>query len=94
MKYRKQMRELLVLDYIILLLSIIGLFIYTSLFLLIGNNIKFVFIIFIIYTTITMITSLKGIFDYYRIKKIKKHNLCRVNLKLFNARKRRVSRIG
>ena len=82
------------LDYIILGLSIIGLFIYTILFLLIKGNIKFVFILFIIYTLISIMTSLKEILDYHRMKKIKKHNLCRVNLKLFNSRKRRVSRIG
>lgn len=94
MEYRKQMRDLLILDYIILGLSIIGLFVYTVLFLLIESNIKFVFLLFGLYTIITMIGSLKEIVDFYRARKIKKHSLCRVNLKLFNARRRSVKKVA
>lgn len=90
MSYRKKERELLKYDYIILVLSIIGLVIYTTLFLLVDNAVRYLFLIFGIYTIITLSMSLFNIIEYIKVKKIKKYNGVRVNLKLFNDRRRKV----
>lgn len=92
MSYRIKERELLKYDNIILILSIIGLVVYTTLFLLVDSMIKYLFLVFGIYTIITFVLSLKNIMSYIKVKKIKKYNGTRVNLKLFNSRKRKVTK--
>ncbi len=92
MSYRIKERELLKYDNIILVLSIIGLVVYTTLFLLVDNMVRYLFLVFGIYTIVTFIISLKNIISYIKVKKIKKYNGARVNLKLFNGRKRKVTK--
>ena len=92
MSYRIKERELLKFDNIIFILSIIGLVVYTTLFLLIDSMIKYLFLVFGIYTIVTLVLSLKNIVSYIKVKKIKKYNGTRVNLKLFNSRKRKVTK--
>lgn len=92
MSYRKKERELLKFDYVILALSFIGMLIYTALLLLVDGNIKLLFLIFLTYTIITFSKSLINIVNYTKVKKIRKYSGARVNLKLFNRRKRRVKK--
>lgn len=92
MSYRIKERELLKYDNIIFILSIIGLVVYTTLFLLVDSMIKYLFLAFGIYTVVTLVLSLKNILSYIKVKKIKKYNGARVNLKLFNSRKRKVTK--
>ena len=92
MSYRIKERELLKYDNIIFILSIIGLVVYTTLFLLVDSMIKYLFLVFGIYTIITLFMSLKNILSYIKVRKIKKYNGTRVNLKLFNSRKRKVTK--
>ena len=92
MSYRIKERELLKYDNIIFILSIIGLVVYTTLFLLVDSMIKYLFLVFGVYTIITLFMSLKNIVSYIKVKKIKKYNGTRVNLKLFNSRKRKVTK--
>lgn len=90
---RKEERELFNLDLIILILSIIGLFSYTTLFVYTNSNIRYIFLVFVVYAAAVLTSSVKDIALYYKVKKIKRNNMCRVNLKLFNNRRRRVKKV-
>ncbi len=92
MDYRRKMRELLNYDYIIVALSIVVLFIYTSLFVVINNVLRYGFLLACIYTLYSLYQSTSDILDYYKAKRIKKYNNTRVNLKLFNNRRRKVKK--
>lgn len=89
MEYRNKQRSLLKLDYIILILSILGLFFYTTLFVVVNSNIRYLFLGFNLYALFTFYNSSSSISDYYRENKVKKYNKVNVNLKLLYKGKRK-----
>lgn len=91
MNYRG--RKLLLIDFVMLILSIIGILDYTFLYIMIPNNFKYIFILFNIIAALVMLEALKSIIYYYRVRKIKKNKKGRVNGNLFYERNRKVKKV-
>lgn len=89
MEYRNKRRFILKLDFIILVLSIIGLFFFTTLFVVVNSNIRFLFLGFELYSLFTLYNSSFSISNYYKEQSIKKYSKSKVNLKLLNKGRRK-----
>lgn len=92
MKYRDQMRKMIKYDYIILVLSIISLIGYAILFITSSSLVKLLFLSFIVYVSKNIVESLNDILEYNKARSIKKNKRTRVNLKLFNSRRRKIKK--
>lgn len=92
MKYRNQMRKMIKYDYIILVLSIISLIGYAILFITSSSLVKLLFLSFIVYVSKNIVESLNNILEYNKARSIKKNKRTRVNLKLFNSRRRKIKK--
>lgn len=92
MKYRNQMRKMIKYDYIILVLSIISLIGYAILFITSSSLVKLLFLSFIVYVSKNIVESLNDILEYNKARSIKKNKRTRVNLKLFNSRRRKIKK--
>lgn len=89
MDYRNNTRVLVRYDYIIVIVSIISLLIYTKLFLEVSSIFtRFLLLFFGLYLVAKLYKSCVSIINYQKAKNIKKNNMTRVNLKLFNKRRR------
>lgn len=91
MNYRG--RSLLVVDFIMLLLSIIGIIDYTFLYIVIHSSYRYLFIFCNVMAVLVIIDAVKSITYYYKLRKIKKNKKARVNGHLFYDRERKVKKV-
>lgn len=91
MNYKEKDKKLIKLDYVIVILSILGLVVFSILFLHVYDYMRFVFLGFSIYAFITLFTSLKEISNYKNTKKIKKYSGKKI--RLFTS-KRKVKKVA
>lgn len=77
---RKDEKKLFICDTICMILSVMGIFAFTAMFIVVITDMKWAFIACDIYAAYTFASSCKGMEDYLKSVKIKKNAKAKINL--------------